>query len=365
MVAMPSDAQTARPGASHADVPDGGARSTPFVRVTRSGVLEASHVGSLAVVEDDVVTMRRGDPDRRVWFRSTAKPIQALGVVLSGAAQAYGLTDAEVALCCGSHSGMPEHVAGTRSILAKAGIDESALQCGGHWSSDGATAAAQRGQTKEPLRVFSNCSGKHAGMLATAKHLGAPLGTYRDPSHPVQRAILGHVAALCGVAPSDVGIAVDGCGAPTFAVPLVAMARGFARLGAPDRLPAPVAAACRRIADAIRAHPEMVAGRKRFDTDLLRTAAGRVVCKSGAEAVQAVAVPSRRLAFAVKCDDGADRGYRPVVVELLRRLGVLSEAEAKGLADRHAPAVVTNFAGETVGRLEVVVDLGPDGRATS
>ncbi len=342
-------------------------RSDTLVRIVRNGVVESTHRGSLVIVEEEAVAFHRGDPERLVFYRSTAKPIQAIGVVTSGAADTFGLTPAEIAIASGSHDGAPEHVDAARSILAKAGIDESALQCGGHWSGDAEAAAwqrAERAATKgtsgvaappEPLRVFSNCSGKHAAMLATAKHLGAPLATYRDPAHPVQRANLAHVAALCGLAPDAVKIAVDGCGAPTFAVPLSAMARSLARLGAPDRLPGPVASACRRITEAMRAHPEMVGGSKRFDTDLMRAARGRLVAKGGAEGVHGFAVPGRALGFAIKCDDGSDRGYRAVVLEMLRRLGVLSEEDARTVADRHAPAILRNFAGETVGRLEVAV----------
>jgi L-asparaginase II len=175
----------------------------------------------------------------------------------------------------------------------------------------------------------------------------------------VQRRVLDAVARFAGLASSEVRVAVDGCGAPTFGVPLVAMARSMARLGDPRDLPAEDAAAARRVGEAMRAHPEMVAGRQRFDTDLMRAAGGRAIAKAGAEGVHGVSVPDRSLGMAVKVEDGSDRGYRIAVVEVLRRLGVLDDAAAAALLDRHASPTVRNWAGAAVGTLEAV--LGEEG----
>jgi L-asparaginase II len=321
--------------------------SEPLARVTRGGIEESVHLGALALVEDGRVTLRRGDVDRVVYYRSASKPLQALEVVACGAADAFGLSPAELALAAGSHSAEEAHLAAVRSMLAKAGVPETALRCGGHRSVNPEVAFAQRRDRVPVTAVLSNCSGKHAAMLAAAKHRGDPLEGYLDPAHPVQRAITAHVARHAGTDPRSMRVAVDGCGAPAIAVPLVAMARSIANLAVSDDVPA------RRIVAAMLAHPEMVAGTDRFDTDLIRAGEGRLISKSGAEGVHVVAVPARRLGLAVKVDDGHDRGYRLVVVEVLRRLGVLSVPAAAALLDHHAPAVVKSLAGAPVGALEI------------
>ena len=173
--------------------------SDPLVRVLRGGIEESVHTGALALVEDGTLVLARGDPDRVVFYRTASKPLQALELVVSGAADAFGLTAAELAIAAGSHSGEPRHLDAARSILAKAGVAESALRCGGHRSVDSDIAFAQRRDNVPVTSILSNCSGKHAGMLAAAKHRGDPLDGYLELAHPVQQAILGHVAAFAGL----------------------------------------------------------------------------------------------------------------------------------------------------------------------
>jgi L-asparaginase II len=191
-------------------------------------------------------------------------------------------------------------------------------------------------------------------MLAAARRRGLPLEGYLSPDHPVQRAILEHAARLSGVPASEFVVGVDGCGAPAFAIPLTAIARSIARLVAPDGLPPALRAAATRVRDAMLAHPEMVAGEGRFDTDLMRAGNGRVLAKAGAEGVHVAAVPDRGLALAVKVDDGSDRGYRAVVIEELARLGAISADDAGSLRKKHAPEEVRSLAGAPAGRLETV-----------
>lgn len=329
------------------------AQSESLVRVLRGGIEESFHTGTLALVENGVLKLSRGDPERVVFYRSASKPLQAIELVRCGAADAFGLTDAELAIASGSHSAEPRHIAAARSILAKSGVPESALRCGGHRSVSSDIAFAQRRDGVPMTPILSNCSGKHAGMLAAAKHRGDALEGYLELTHPVQQAILDHVAAFADLPRDRVLAGVDGCGAPALALSLVAMARSIANLGAPDSLPAPLAAAARRIGSAMRTHPEMVAGDERFDTDLMLAAKGRVIAKSGAEGVHVTAIPDRRSALAVKVDDGADRGYRAVVIEVLRRLAILADADADELRARHATTVMKNMAGRPVGRLEL------------
>lgn len=329
--------------------------AVPLLHVLRGDVLESVHRGAVVVARGGEIELARGDPAWVVFYRSTSKPLQALAGVTSGAADAFGLTDEELAVAAGSHSTRPEHVATVRGLLAKAGLEESALRCGGHYAFDPAERKRQQAETDTPLPVWSNCSGKHALMLATAKHLGLPLEGYLDPAHPVQVEIRRHVALLGGIEPAAVGVGVDGCSAPAFAVPLGAMARSLARLGRPEGLPDDVAAAARRIGDAMHAHPFMVGGPGRFDTDLMESSAAHLLAKAGAEGVHATAAPEHGLGLVVKSEDGSDRGYRLVVLATLERLGLLTAAEAAGLRTRQCDPVVRSLRGQGVGRLEVVV----------
>jgi len=329
--------------------------SVSLVRVRRGSHVESLHRGLVALWEGARLRAVLGDPQALTFYRSSSKPLQALATITLGAADAYGLTAAELALATGSHSGAPLHVAAARSILAKAEVPESALGCGGHWSIDSDVAHQQRLIASTPGAVLSNCSGKHALMLAGARRQGATLHDYLAPTHPLQRQIREDVARLAGLASGQVAVTIDGCGAPTFAVPLAALACSIARLAAPFDLPEPLARAAKLVVDAMLAHPEMVAGDGRFDTELMRAGAGAFVAKGGAEGVHVVAVPRLALGLVVKVEDGSDRGYRLVVVEVLRRLGLLSDAQALTLAERQGHKTQKNFAGRTIGDLEVLL----------
>lgn len=329
------------------------ARSEPLVRLTRGGLPESVHTGNLVLIEGGRPTLVVGDPGRVVFYRSASKPLQALELVRSGAADAFGLQEAEIALAAGSHSAEPRHLAAVRSMLKAGGIPETCLQCGGHRSVNPKVAFAMARDGVAITPVHSNCSGKHAGMLLAAKHRGATLHDYLELSHPVQAAIAGHVAAFGGLPREKVLAGVDGCGAPALAVPMEAVARSIAAVASPDGLPLDLQAAARRVARAMVAHPDMVAGEDRFDTDLMVAAKGRLIAKSGAEGVYVAAAPERRLGLAVKVDDGADRGYRLAVLEVLRRRGLLDADAFAALAAKHAAPVVTNMAGVAVGAMEV------------
>jgi L-asparaginase II len=329
------------------------ARSEPLVRLSRGGLEESFHTGVLVVVENDRPTIVRGDPGRVVFYRSASKPLQALELVRSGAADAFGLKEAEVAIAAGSHSGEPRHLETVRSMLRAAGIDVACLRCGGHRSINPEVAFAQKRDAVPVTPLLSNCSGKHAGMLVTAKHKGAPLETYLDLAHPVQATIASHVATFGEVPPEKVLAGIDGCGAPALAVPMEAMARSIANVASPEGMPLDLAAAARRVSRAMLNHPEMIAGEDRFDTDLMRAAKGRLIAKAGAEGVHVVGSAERRLGLAVKVDDGSDRGYRLVVLEVLRRRGLLDDDAFGALVKKHAPPLITNMAGLTVGRMDV------------
>lgn len=330
-------------------------RSVPLVRVRRGGHEESLHRGFVALQEGPRLRAVLGDPATLTFYRSSSKPLQALVGITSGAADAYGIAQDELALATGSHSGAPLHVAAARSMLRKAGVPETALGCGGHWSIDADIAHQQRLGWSTPGAVLSNCSGKHAFMLVGARRLGATLADYLAPQHPLQQRIHADVATFAGLSREQVAVTIDGCSAPTFALPLAAMARSIACLAEPWDVPETSALAARRVIAAMRAHPEMVAGDGRFDTELMRAGDGAFVAKGGAEGVHVVAVPGRGLGLVVKVADGSDRGYRLVVIEILRRLGLLTDAAAQALAEKQGHKTQKNFAGRAIGDLEVVL----------
>lgn len=326
--------------------------SVALVEVVRGGLVEAIHRGDLAVVDaTGVVRASVGDPKAKLtYWRSSAKPFQAIPLVTSGAAARFGMDDADLALCSASHQGEPVHTERAQAILARAGLDASALQCGTHPPLDAETAAALRASGELPNALHNNCSGKHAGMLALAVHLGADPARYRDPTHPVQVAIRKVVERATGT--TELHMGVDGCGVPCFGLSVYAMALAFARLAEPAALGEPLAGAARRVHGAMRAHPYLVAGRGRFDTALMEAGAGRIVAKGGASAVMCVAIEGG-LGLALKIEDGSltPSFHREVAtLEALRLLGLLDPAAHEGLRER-ARRVLRNVAGTAVGEV--------------
>ena len=316
------------------------------VLVTRGPAVESRHLVDAVFASPERALRVYGDARSPVFLRSSAKPFQAAAVVAAGALEEA--SDEEIAIAAASHAGEDVHVAVVSRLLARLGLDAGALRCGTHPPYDAATAR-RLGDAAGPLH--HNCSGKHAAMLALARRLGEPPERYLDPDGPGQRRILEAFAACAGVAPADVVVAVDGCGAPTFAVPLAAGARAFAVLARPAAGPPPLRAALERVASAMRRHPHRVSGTNRFDTRFAEATGGRVIVKGGAEGVEAAACPERGEGFVLKVRDGAARGGPPVVVEALLAAGWLRAAEAEALAGFRRAAVV-NAVGRIVGHVE-------------
>jgi L-asparaginase II len=252
-------------------------------------------------------------------------------MVARGAAEAAGFTAAEVALACASHGGEPPHVAGAATMLAKAGFDAGDLECGTHWPSWSGAARDLVRAGDEPTALHNNCSGKHSGMLALAKHLGAPTRGYVKRDHPVQRAVADTMTRLCDCDLDSADWGIDGCSVPTWAVPLRNLALGFARFGGGAFLAGAEADAARRILAAVAAHPYMVAGSERFCTELMRRVP-RAFVKTGAEGVFCGCVPHLGLGIALKCDDGAGRASECVMAHLLERLDGFEAAECEVFA---------------------------------
>src|SRR2546426_637909 len=273
--------------------------AAPLVSVERAGVEEAIHLGHLAVVgSDGQVRARLGDPDHLTYFRSCAKPFQSVGSLGTGIASQFDLRPEHVAIMSASHNGEARHVEIVRDLLARAAVPESALQCGAHWPIHDPSAALARRQMNEPLPIFNNCSGKHAGMLAAAKALEAPLETYLAPDHPVQRRISDVIAEYTRRPAATIHYGVDGCSAPNPAVPLAAMARSFAALvRANSEIP-------RGVVAAMIEHPFLIGGTDRFDTRLMEATGGRLLAKAGAAGAHCTADRESGLGLAIKLDSG-------------------------------------------------------------
>jgi L-asparaginase II len=339
---------------------------TVIAETTRGGIVESVHHGAIVVVDtagDVVVTA--GDPDQVVFFRSSAKPFQAIPVIESGAADAFGLTPAELALACASHTGSPAHQRQVAAMLAKIGLSPGDLQCGCSLPMDEQEMArVLRGETP-PSPLHCDCSGKHAGMLATIVHEGLSRHDYLDPAHPLQQRILGIMAEVLRVPRESIVLGTDGCSLPTFAAPLRAFATAYAVLAAPEQAPVDAgrehAAALARLRNAMTAHAENVSGPGRIVTDLMTLTRGRIVAKSGAEGLLCLAVPERGLGIAIRVRDGSFRAHPAVAVAALEQLGVLDAGTGDAILARHSPEL-RNHNGLLVGEIRPAFRL--EGAAT-
>ncbi|MEZ5978967.1 MAG: asparaginase [Planctomycetota bacterium] len=330
-------------------------RANPvLVRLRRGSSVESFHRGSWVVVDrTGAVVASSGDVDAPVFARSSIKALQALPLVESGAADRFGFTPADLALAISSHNGESRHTEGATAILARLGLDASALRCGAQAPTDPEAKRRLRERDAKPGAIHNNCSGKHAGFLALGAHLGADPKSYLDERAPVQRAVRAAIAEMCSLDPATLETAIDGCSAPTFRLPLRAMALAFARLAEPSGLAATRRAAAVRLLDAAAEHPAMVAGEyKRLDTALLRVTNGRVFPKVGAEAVYVIAARDRGLGLALKIDDGAQRAMHAAVVALCDRFQLVDRRALDELRD-FGPGPLRNWAGLEVGSTDV------------
>jgi L-asparaginase II len=290
--------------------------------VTRSGDVESVHTGSLVVVAEGSVRLAIGDPRQLVFCRSAVKPLQALPLVERGVAARLELGLQELALTSASHNGTDAHTAVAAAILARGGLVADDLLCGPHAPFDRPASRAITAAGGKPQKIHNNCSGKHAGFLLLAADMGVAKADYLDPECASQVLIRRTVAEMAGLAPDALTVGLDGCGAPTFRLPLENLAAAFANLTNPVGLAPVRAGACRTMLEAITKHPAILAGEGRLCTALIRSAPGRIYCKNGAEGVYAFGLPGRGVGVAIKIDDGSERGYLPVVVDLLRELSL-------------------------------------------
>jgi L-asparaginase II len=316
--------------------------SAPLLTVTRNGESDLEHLGFACLVDaDGKCRWSLGDPHAKAFFRSSAKPLQALAMVESGAADAAGLDDADLAIICGSHPGGPEQAALVRNLLAKSGLGPEALGCG-----DG---------------LADQCSGKHAGMLIACAHQRLPLDTYLAPDHPWQQRMFATLCRYCAVNAEETRQAVDGCSAPTFSLPLYNMALGFARLAREARSPGPAA----RLLRAMAAHPGGHTGEpdlRAFHLAETSLATGTVpairgsgaaaalvaelITKGGANGLHCAALPALGLGFALKVADGSALPRWPVFTRALEQAGLIDSATAKAMRTALWPRIETRRGAE-------------------
>ena len=311
--------------------------------VYRGKIVECIHWGSYVIVENGKIIESKGDPHVVSYHRSASKPLQAVPPVAGGAADAFGFSEREVAIMAGSHNGEEVHAETVSSMLEKIGLSEG----------DIAVSAPMR-NGRAVSRAYHGCSGKHTGMLALARHTGVDHRGYYRIEHPVQQRMLESMARLSDWPAERIAIGIDGCGVPTFGLPLFNQTLSFQRLANPDGLREDEAQAARRIVQGANRHPMMIAGTGRICTEILSAAPGKFILKSGAEGLYLVGVVGANIGIGVKVDDGSNRGYHTFIVNLLSRMGFLTPAEAEEL-EKYGKPVIKNFRGETVGHIEAAV----------
>lgn len=325
------------------------------VEVTRGSHVESRHRGSIVVVDGDGgLVFSRGDVDAGVFPRSACKAMQALPLVESGAADAYGFGHKELALACSSHNGEDEHVALAASMLARAGRDVETLECGAHWSSNQKTLIHQARTLDRPTALHNNCSGKHSGFVCACCHQDIDPKGYVGYDHPLQQQIRDTMQDLTGAALGVDNCGTDGCSIPTYAVPLRGLAHGFAKMATGQGLGALRAKASRRLIDACMAEPFYVAGSGRACTELMQIAPGKIFCKTGAEGVFCAAIPNAGIAIAVKCDDGTGRAAEAMIAATLARF-FDKDGDTHAALMRMATKSMHNWNGIHVGDVRAVL----------
>lgn len=322
-----------------------------LVNVTRGDAVESFHRGHIAVVDSKGnIHYKVGNPDCNICLRSCAKPLQALPVLTTGAADRFKFSPAELAIMSGSLNGQDFQVQTIKSILSKIGLDEKALQCGVHRPSHRATAKKLQEERKKASPLHNNCAGKHTAMLTLCVHHAWSLDDYICVEHPVQQLMLKTVSKMTEVPAEKIGIGIDGCGVPVFSLPLKNLAQSYAKLTPPSDQD------IHRLMEAILSHPEMIAGDERICTDIMRALGEKVFAKTGAEGGYAMCLMEKGWGVAIKIEDGNNRAMQPVIIEILKQLHIINKKEEDKLHTYHRPAI-KNHRKETVGRIETIFSL--------
>ncbi len=334
-------------------------RHIPLVDVTRGKITETVHYGSFSIAFGGSGNLYSvGESSEPFFLRSSAKPFQTLAFLEHPGADRFNFTQEEIALMCASHSGTDTHVNTLIGLHQKLNLSEDLLQCGTHMPYDKTTAERMIRSGKEPRLYQSDCSGKHTAMLAFAGVLNASIKNYLTLHHPVQKKIIQTFSAMCAVSPEGIEFGLDGCSAPVFAIPLPNAAIGYANLCQPDTMPKNRSSACERITDSMAAHPFMVAGPHRFDTDLMRAACGKVIAKIGAEGYQALGIlphaspTGSSIGITIKIADGdmSRRASSVVAIAVLDHFSILDQVMVSTL-EPYYTRPINNWRGIRVGEI--------------
>lgn len=322
---------------------------------TRGAHVENIHRGDVAAVNcAGKIVYALGNAKLPMFWRSAAKPFQALPFVKNGGLEKYGITQEELALLVSSHSGEPNHVALVRSILQKLGLDESVLDCGVVRPMSGKAFKDLIAAGEKVLPVHNPCSGKHSQIIALAQMLGVPYEGYTQPDHEAQKIIFSHVAQAAKVPESELEIGIDGCGVPVFYLPIYNMALAYARLSTPKLGGwGEYETAATKIRDAMSAYPQVLSGTGRIDFAVSEITGGRIIAKIGADAVYCLCVKDENLGVTFKIEDGSYAAVTPMVIAVLKKLDLLSKDEADAL-DKKFPPTLKNHRGEVIGTIEAV-----------
>ena len=339
----------------------------PILELTRGGIVESTHFGSFVVVDSNgEILFSHGNASEVTFLRSSSKPFQVLPFIEARGDQYFHLTSEELAIMCGSHDGSDIHLRVIQEIQKKVGISENDLLCGVQPPLDPEVADKLKIKGEAPTPNRHNCSGKHTGMLAFAAMKNLSLSSYIEPDHPIQKLILDAFAGMCKMNSSQVIVGIDGCSVPAFAVPLYNSALAYARLCDPKDFGEVRSTACKRITTAMLSNPVMVAGPKRFDTRLIQVGKKKIIAKAGAEGFfsvgimpDALDVDSPGIGIAIKVSDGDQKNrVRPsIVLEILKQMHLLKEAELNALSEFGPVIKITNWRNVIVGESRPSIHL--------
>lgn len=322
-----------------------------LAEVYRSDIVESCHRGSAIVVDSSGKTVLTiGNSERQIYPRSALKPLQAIALLESGAAEKFELSDKEIALACASHNAEQFHIDALHSWLHRLGLTVDDLECGADLPMSDTAKLQLLAERAEPSPAYQNCSGKHCGMLTLARHLGVPTNGYSEYHHPTQQIWMKTFSELLGIDATTLAWQRDGCGLPALCMPMATIAYGYALFANPAVVRGSRGAAMARIMSAIQAHPQMLAGSGRCCTDVIQASAGSVVVKTGAEGVYAAALPELGLGLCLKIDDGASRGSAVALGKLLLKLTAIDSRLHQQLGNYFEP-IIYNTQNKPTGKI--------------
>lgn len=328
-----------------------------LVNVERGEYVESGHDGHIAVVNaDGQLLYSSGNPKRSTFARSSMKPLQAIPIIETGAADYYNMQSADIALACASHNGEDQHTTRVQNILTRLDLNIEDLKCGIHPPRWRETYEQIIKENAPITSIYNNCSGKHSGMLTTAKYMNESTEDYYQLDHPVQQRILEVISDLSEVPKDDIEIGIDGCGVPVHGIPLERIALCFAKMAQPEEFGDKRRNAIQTVTASMMGAPEMVGGTDRFCTDFMKVMDGRMFGKAGAEGVYCIGDLETGLGIAIKIEDGNGRATNPVAVEVLSQLGLLTAEQMEGLATYHKPQL-RNAREEVIGQLKPTFTL--------